>query len=87
MHILIGLPGSIVTILYLLSRIANSGIDFGCLNPFHRRRRCAWYKKYEGEPVYSVEDPMHIAAILVVGTVRFDDDVAAEKKQAAILLK
>lgn len=65
MHIVLGLLGSIVTILYLLDRL---GIDLGGLNPFYWQRRRAWEKKYQGDPIYSVEDPMHVAAILIVGS-------------------
>ena len=59
MHIL-GLLTLIVSILYLLDR---TGIDIGWLNPFHWHRRRAWSKQYHGDPIYSVEDPLHIAAL------------------------
>lgn len=84
MHIVIGLLGSIVTILYLLNRLANLGIDFSRLNPFHWRRRRAWAKKYDGDPIYSVEDPMQVAALLIVGVAKLDGDLSTEQKKLAI---
>ena len=80
MHILIGLLGSIVTLLYLLDRM---GIDLGGMNPFHWYRRRAFAKKYGSDPIYSIEDPVHIAALLVIGAAKLDGDVTAEQKNAA----
>ena len=80
MHVLLGLLGALVTILYLLDRM---GIDLGGLNPFYWRRRRAWAKQYHGDPVHSVEDPIQVAALLVVGAAKLDGDLTAEQKQAA----
>jgi len=80
MHVLLGLLGSLITILYLLDRL---GIDLGGMNPFYWRRRRAWAKKYEGDPVYSVEDPIDVAAVLVIGVARLDVDLSAEQKRVA----
>ena len=84
MHIIIGLLGSIVTILYLLNRLAGLGLDFSRLNPFHWRRRRAWAKKYDGDPIYTVEDPLQVAALLIVGAAKLDGDLSAEQKKAAM---
>ncbi len=81
MHIVLGLLGTIVTILYLLDRM---GVDLGGLNPFYWRRRRAWAAKYEGDPIYSVEDPMHVAALLIVGAAKLDGDLSAEQKKVAL---
>ena len=81
MHILIGLLGSIVAILYYLDRL---GVDIGWLNPFAWARRRAWAKKYEGDPIHSVDDPMGIAAILVVGATRLGGDLTVEQKQSLL---
>ena len=81
MHIILGLLGSIVTILYMLDRL---GIDLGGLNPFYWRRRRAWAAKYEGDPIYSIEDPMQVAALLIVGAAKFDGDLSAEQKKVIL---
>lgn len=77
MHIILGILGTIVSILYLLDRM---GIDIGGLNPWSWRRRRAWAKKYEGDPIYAVEDPMQVAAILIIGAARIEGDLNAEQK-------
>ena len=81
MHVILGLLGTIVTILYLLHRLADMGIDLAGLNPFYWRRRRAWAKKYEGDPIYAIEDPMEIAAIVIVAVAKIEGDVTAEQKK------
>lgn len=80
MHIVIGLLGSIVTIMYLLDRL---GIDIGGLNPFYWYRRHAFAKKFGSDPVYSIEDPIHVAALLIIGTAKLNGDLTAEQKNVA----
>lgn len=84
MHIILGILGSIVTILYLLTRLTNLGLDFSWLNPFHWRRRRAWAKKYQGDPIYTVEDPTQVAALLIVGAAKLEGDLTAEQKKMAM---
>lgn len=83
MHIVIGLLTSIVTIFFLLERL---GIDIGWLNPWSWRRRRAWAKRYHGDPIYSVDDPIDVAAILIVGTAKLEGDLSAEQKAAILSL-
>ncbi len=45
MHVIIGVLGSIITILILLNRLAEAGIDLGGLNPFLWKRRRQWKQK------------------------------------------
>lgn len=81
MHYILALISAIVGIFYILDRF---GIDIGGLNPFHWRRRRAWAKKYSGDPIYAVEDPMEIAALFVVATAKLDGDISAEQKDAIL---
>ncbi len=81
MHIIIGFLTALVTIFYLLDRL---GIDLGGFNPFHWRRRRAWANKYNSDPIYSVEDPMHVAALLVLGAAKLDGVISAEQKRVAL---
>lgn len=84
MHIVLAFLGAVVTMLVLLHRLAQLGIDLGGLNPFLWRRRRAWRQKYEANPIFSLEDPKEIAALLLVGIAKIDGDVSAEEKRALL---
>jgi len=81
MHIVLGLLTSLITILYLLDRM---GINLGGLNPFYWRRRRAWAKKYEGDPIYAIDDPMEVAALFVVAVAKLQGDITLEQKNTIL---
>ena len=80
MHIVLGVLTSIITILFLLDRM---GIDIGWWNPFYWRRRRAFARKFGADPIYSIEDPLHLASLFVIGTAKLDGELTAESKRAA----
>lgn len=80
MHMVLGILGSLVTIFYLLDRL---GIDIGGLNPFYWYRRRAFAQKYGADPVYSIEDPIHVASLLIIGAAKLDGDLTAEQHTVA----
>lgn len=84
MPVILSLLGTIITILILLNRLADAGIDIGGLNPFLWQRRRKWRKTYEGEPIYKINNPMELAALLVVGLAKADGDISSEEKHAIL---
>lgn len=84
MPYLLGLLGVIVTVLVLLSRLADAGIDLGGLNPFLARRRRAWRQKFEANPLFGLDKPMDVAAVLAVGVAKADGDMSMEQKQTLL---
>ena len=80
MHIILGVLGTVVTILVLLNRLAEAGIDLGGLNPYLWRRRRKWKNKYEGNPIFKIESPMDATAILMVAVAKSDGDITKEDK-------
>lgn len=86
MHIVLGILGAIVTILILLNRLAEAGIDLGGLNPFLWQRRRRWRKRLEGNPIYQIESPMDATALLVVATAKADGDISLEEKKTVLSL-
>ncbi len=80
MHIVLGILGSLVTLFYLLDRL---GIDIGGLNPFYWYRRRAFAKRYGADPIYSIDDPMHVASLLIIGAAKLDGDLTAEQHTVA----
>ena len=79
MHILIAFLGSLVTVFYLLDRL---GIDIGGFNPFHWHRKRKWTKQYNADPIYSVEDPMQVASLLILGVAKLDGVISARRRSS-----
>lgn len=84
MHIILAILGAIVSILVLMKRLSDAGIDIGWLNPFAWQRRRAWQKKYQGNPIFSLKDPLEVAALLATTLAKIDGEISKEEK--AILL-
>lgn len=80
MHIVLGILGSIITILILLNRLAEAGVDLGGLNPFLWNKRRKWKKKYDGNPIFKIDNPMDATAILMVAIAKADGDMTKEDK-------
>lgn len=81
MHIILGALGAIITILILIKRLSDVGIDIGWLDPFKWQRRKQWKKKYLAKPVYSIEDPMEATAGLMYAMIKTSGDITLEEKQ------
>jgi uncharacterized tellurite resistance protein B-like protein len=86
MHIILAFLGAVVTILILVNRLSDAGIDLGWLNPFAWRRRRAWRNKYEGNPVFSLNEPLEIAALLATAVAKLDGDISREEQQQLLAL-
>ena len=83
---ILAILGAIITILILLNRLAEAGIDLGGLNPFLWNRRRRWRKQYEGDPIYKVSDPMEATALLMVGVAKAEGDMTKESKDKILSL-
>ncbi len=86
MHIILGVLGTIVTILVLLNRLAEAGIDLGGLNPFLWNKRRKWLKKLHGNPIYQIDSPLDAAALLATATAKSDGDMSSEEKRTLLNL-
>lgn len=84
MPYLLGLLGVVVTALVLLSRLADAGIDLGGLNPFALKRRRSWRRKFEANPLFGLDDPMEVAAVLAVGIAKAGGDMSSEQKRTVL---
>jgi uncharacterized tellurite resistance protein B-like protein len=84
MHIILGLLGTIVTLLWMLHRLAEMGVSLGGLNPFLWRRRRAWRTRYEANPLFSLTDPLEVTALLALATAKADGDMSVAERQALL---
>lgn len=80
MHIVLGVLGVVVTILVLLNRLQEGGIDIGWLNPFSWHRRRTFRNKYHTPAAYSLDSPMDVAALYMVAIAKADGDITREQK-------
>lgn len=81
MHIVLGALGVIVTILILVYRLNENGIDIGWLNPFAWKRRREWAKKYHANPIYSLTSPMQVTGLIMVALAKSEGEVTIEQKK------
>lgn len=86
MHVILGVLGSIITVLILLNRLAEAGIDLRGLNPFLWHRRRQWQKQHQGNPIYKIESPLDLTALLATATAKSDGDMSSEEKKALLSL-
>src|SRR5262245_8222878 len=84
MPIVLGLLTSIVTILWILYRLAEMGVTLGGLNPWAWRRRRAWRKQYEAAPLFTLTEPLEVTALLAVATAKADGDMSAAERRALL---
>jgi len=80
MHIVLGTLGVIVTILILLKRLSDAGIDIRWLDPVKWRRRRKWKQAYHADPLFDIDDPMQSTACLMYTMARCSGDISREEK-------
>lgn len=84
MHIIIAFLGSVISLLWVLHRLAEMGIDLGGLNPFLWRRRRKWTMQYQANPIFQITDPMESTALLLTAVAKADGDMSVEEKAALL---
>lgn len=75
MHIILGILGVVVTILVLLNRLQEGGIDIGWLNPFSWHRRRKFRQQYQLSAAYTLDNPMDVAALFMLAIAKADGDL------------
>jgi len=86
MHFILAFLGAIVTILILINRLTEAGIDLTWLNPFTWRRRRAWRKKYQGNPIFKLSEPLEVAALLATSVAKIDGEISKQEKETLLAL-
>ncbi|NIQ03934.1 MAG: TerB family tellurite resistance protein, partial [Nitrospinaceae bacterium] len=86
MHVVLGILGSLITILILVNRLSDTGLDMGKLNPFAWARRKKWQEKYYADPAFSLDSPMEAAAGLMYVMAKCSGEISREQKQCILHL-
>lgn len=77
MHLVIAFLTALASLLFALDRL---GVDIGWLNPWTWRRRRRWLKQYHANPVFNLENPMEVVALLLTAVAKIDGDLSSEEK-------
>lgn len=84
MHIVLGVLSAVGGVIWALVALQRSGFNPASLNPFLWYRRHQWRKKYGTHPLFSLDDPMDVAAVLVLGTAKCEGVISSGQKQAIL---
>ena len=81
MHYVIGLITAIAGLIWALNSLQRAGVDLNAFNPFFWWRRHQIAKKYGANPLHVLDNPMEVAALLLLATVKCDGEISREEKQ------
>lgn len=80
MGVILQILGLVITFTMAMEALRRFGIDVGWLNPltfFHRR---AWKKKVGTPPLYALDHPVDVVAVLALAAVQTTGAVTSEQK-------
>lgn len=82
MHIVLAALSALAGLIWALVALQRSGFNPDSINPFLWWRRARWRKQYGIPPLYRLDDPMDVAAVLILGTAKCEGEISAEQKRA-----
>jgi uncharacterized tellurite resistance protein B-like protein len=86
MHIVIAVITAIAGLLWALNSLQRSGFHFSSLNPFLAYRRWQWSRSFGLRPIYKLERPMDVAAVLLLGVAKADGAITSDQKRELLAL-
>jgi len=78
---IIAVISALAGLIWALSALQRSGFDFNSLNPFLAWRRWQWRKTYGDKPLYKLDRPIDVAAVLLLGVAKADGEITSEQKK------
>lgn len=73
-------------LLWALSSLQRSGFHFSSINPLLAWRRWQWSRTYGGKPIYKLDRPMDVAAVLLLGVAKADGAITSDQKKLLLEL-
>lgn len=86
MHIVIAVITAIAGLFWALNSLQRSGFHFSSLNPFLAYRRWQWSRSYGARPIYKMERPMDVAAVLLLGVAKADGAITSDQKRELLAM-
>jgi uncharacterized tellurite resistance protein B-like protein len=84
MHVLIAAITAVAGLLWALNSLQRSGFQPSSLNPFLAYRRWKWSRTHGAKPIYRLERPMDVAAVLLLGIAKADGTITSDQKKALL---
>ena len=79
MHIVIAVITALAGLIWALVALQNAGLNLNHLNPFYWVRRRKWEKK-QIVPLFALDSPRELAAVLMFAAMRQGGDPTTEQK-------
>ena len=86
MHIVIAVITAVAGLLWALNSLQRSGFHFSSLNPFLAYRRWQWSRTYGGRPIYKLDRPIDVAAVLLLGVAKADGAITSDQKRELLAM-
>lgn len=86
MHILIGLITAVAGLIWALYSLQKAGINLNSFNPFFWYRRHQWRQKLGDGPLYTLNKPIDVAAVILLGIAKLEGEISKEQKRSIITI-
>lgn len=86
MGVVLQILGLIITFTMAMEALRRFGIDVGWLNPLAFFRRRAWARKVQTPPLYTLEHPVDVVAVMALAMVQATGAVTVEQKEGVLAL-
>ncbi|MES2948689.1 MAG: phenylacetic acid degradation protein [Pseudomonadota bacterium] len=86
MGILLQVLGLIVALAVALGALKRNGVDIGWLNPFTFFHRLRWRQKSTIPPLYALDHPIDVVAVLALAAVQTSGIVTSKQKEGVLTL-
>lgn len=73
-------------LIWAISSLQRSGFQLSSLNPFLAYRRWQWTRTYGGRPIYKLDRPMDVAAVLLLGVAKADGEITSDQKKELLAM-
>jgi uncharacterized tellurite resistance protein B-like protein len=83
-HIIIAVITALAGLIWALNSLQRSGFNLNALNPFLAYRRWQWRRTYGGRPIYKLDRPIDVAAVLLLGIAKADGAITSDQKKTLL---
>lgn len=82
MHVILGVLGTVATLMFAVAALKRSGVSG--FNPHALYRRVQWNRKAGANPLFTLTDPVDVASVLLVGTAKCEGEMTVSQKKLIV---